>query len=150
PIEELCRSLLDYAEPRDIPIILDARDFWPDIFEELLPGPTRILGKLLLAPMERSARETLARATGLSGMTESALEWALRKADRGRRDADLWFPFSYAETAEDEQAAASDGFPADFVAMEGAKACFLGTLSTRSNLEVVVDAFRLLAQQGVG
>lgn len=153
PIEELCRSLLDYAEPRRIPVIIDTRDFWPDIFAELLPGPMRPLGDLLLSPLNHRAQQTLARATGLSGMTESALDWGLRKAGRERRESDLWFPFSYAGSSgnptETGASAVPGGIAEQFRSLAGTKVCFLGTLSTRSNLEVVVEAFRLLQQQNV-
>lgn len=143
PTEELCRAVLDYAEPRGIPVAIDIRDFWPDIFSEILPAPLRPLAPLAFYPLERAARQTLARAAAVSGMTESALNWALGKAGRNRRRGDFWFPFSYAR--QQAPIEAKPRLPGE----GGLRVCFLGTLSKRSNLEVLVNAFNLLAQRGV-
>lgn len=140
PTEELCRAVLNYADPRGIPVAMDARDFWPDIFSEVLPGPLKPLGPLVFGWMERRARETLSRATALSGMTPSALAWAQRKACRKPVAADFWFPFSYPTAAITTPAVVSH---------EGVNLAFLGTLSHRSNLEVVIDAMRILEKRGI-
>lgn len=139
PTEEFCRAILDLCQPHDVPVAIDVRDFWPDIFSEMLPGPLKPLGPLVFRPFERSAGRTLARADALSGMTESAMKWAVRKAGRGRRDEDFWFPFSYRRRT----APLSSPAPHD-----GLRVCFLGTLSHRSNLEMLVDAFRILSETG--
>lgn len=142
PTEELCRAILDHCEPRGVPVAIDARDFWPDIFSEMLPAPLRPLGVLAFLPFELKARRTLARADALSGMTRTAMEWAARKAGREPRGSDFWFPFSYRRRV-------SKGAPQE-PSRPGLNVCFLGTLSQRSNLEVLIDAFRLLAERGCG
>lgn len=137
PIEQLCRVIVDYCEARKVPVAIDIRDFWPDIFAELLPGPFKRLAPLVFAPMERSARHTLARATALSGMTRSALGWAQAKALRSPNDKDFWFPFSYPSQQEIVP-----------VPHQGVRLAFLGTLSHRSNIETIIDAMRLLEESG--
>lgn len=139
PTEELCRAILDHCQPKGIPVAIDVRDFWPDIFAEMLPRPLRWLGKAAFLPLELAARRTLARADALSGMTASAMRWATAKAGRQPRDADFSFPFSYRP-----QRARETSIP-----HEGVRVCFLGTLSPRSNLETLIDAFRILEGQGV-
>lgn len=138
PTQELCRAILDYCEPRKIPVAIDIRDFWPDIFVELLPRPFKRLAPLVFAPMERAARRTLARATALSGMTGSALGWAQAKARRSPNGKDFWFPFSYPSQR--------DIIP---VPHQGVRLAFLGTLSHRSNIETIIDAIRLLEERGI-
>lgn len=143
PTEELCRAMLDYAEPLDIPVIIDTRDFWPDIFSEMFPGPTKILSRIVFSWLEKNARATLARATALSGMTLSAMQWAIKKANRSITPDDFWFPFTY-------QLKSGNQAPRDKkLNNPGVHACFLGTISHRSNLELAIDAFRLLEQRGV-
>ena len=138
PTEELCRAILDYCEPRRIPVAIDIRDFWPDIFAEILPGPLKLAAPLVFSGIERSARKTLARASALSGMTASALQWGQSKAKRPPRQNDFWFPFSYPRQQEVTP-----------VPHEGVRLVFLGTLSHRSNIETVIDAMRLLEARGV-
>ncbi|MBO6719043.1 MAG: glycosyltransferase [Rhizobiaceae bacterium] len=145
PIEELCRELLNFAEPRGIPVVIDIRDFWPDIFSEMLPAPLRPLAPLAFYPLERAARRTLRRATAISGMTETAMGWGVAKAGREPHEADFWFPFSYRRSNVVHQTAAVEHDPA----ADGLRLCFLGSLSQRSNIEVLIDAFRLLNEHGV-
>lgn len=143
PTEELCRAILDYAQPRGVPVVIDVRDFWPDIFAEMLPAALRPLAPIAFHPLERAARKTLRRATALSGMTETAMRWALAKAGREQHEGDFWFPFSYRRREE-----RSGGEPESRSGNE-MRVCFLGTLSERSNLETLIDAFRLLRERGV-
>lgn len=136
PIEELCREMLDYAKPKQIPVAIDTRDVWPDIFEELFPDMLKPVAKILLYPLERQARQTYARADALSGITQSTLDWGLQKAGRKQHPYDYWFPFSYPEAKHTAP-----------IAHSGLRICFLGTISTRSNLEMAIDAMRILDGQ---
>ncbi|MEM5471135.1 glycosyltransferase [Hoeflea sp. AS60] len=138
PTEELCRAILNYCEPRGVPVVIDTRDFWPDIFSEMLPGPLRMLAPLVFSPIERAASKTLSRATALSGMTVSALRWAQSKARRSQNEADFWFPFSYPSQRD-----------VTSVPHSGVRLIFLGTLSHRSNIETVIDAMKVLEDRGV-
>lgn len=137
PIEELSRALIDYCELLGIPVILDTRDFWPDIFSEMLPRALRWAGRLVFFPLEYRARQTFRRAAAVSGITRSAMEWGQKMAGRGPREADFWFPFSYVRPAQRAP-----------VAHDGLRLCFFGTLTPRNGLEVVVDAMRVLAEKG--
>jgi len=136
PIEELCRAILDYAEPLKIPVVIDTRDLWPDIFEEVLPKPFRSFAKIAFHPLLRRARMTYSRATALSGITHSTLQWGLEKAGRARFEKDFWFPFSYPTTAS--------SIPAEH---HGVRLCFLGAISHRSNLEMFIDAWRIVERE---
>lgn len=138
PTEELCRAALNYAEPLDIPVVIDARDFWPDIFGEMLPRPFQWLAPLVFKPLERKAGETLARATALCGMTQSAMNWAIRKAGRQTIDHDFWFPFTYA---------APRVYRVEQPERKTVNLLFLGTLSHRSNLENVISAMHLVSRR---
>lgn len=138
PTEELCRAILDYAEPLGIPVVIDTRDFWPDIFEELLPRFARPLAPVLFCRLRGAARQTLRRATGLSGMTQSAMEWAQNLAGRDPRATDFFFPFSYRKRL-------------DIVLRPhlGFRFCFLGTVSPRSNLDMVIEAVHRVRGEGL-
>lgn len=138
PIEELSRALIDYCEPRKIPVVLDTRDFWPDIFSEMLPRALRWAGRVVFFPLEHRARQTFRRAAAVSGITRSAMEWGQKMAGRGPRETDFWFPFSYVRPAQRQP-----------VLHDGLRLCFFGTLTPRNGLEVVIDAMRLTAERGL-
>lgn len=149
PTEELCRAVLDYAEPRSIPVILDIRDLWPDIFADVIPARLRFLAPLALWPMERACRAVCQRATGLAGPARSMIKWGLEKAGRAWSSSDFWFPFTYPpKMASSSGEAPVECFKAED-AMERTWFCFFGALSPRYNLDMVIDAFAALDRDGV-
>ncbi len=136
PVVELCAAAVEYARPRGIPVIMDCRDFWPDIFVEILPRPLRWIGKSIFAPFESQARKTLSLANSITGHTKSARDWGLAKAGRVPTDTDFHFPFSYPTIQPEHRSQMSDKDVEDNLL----NICFLGTLSHRSNLEMFIEA----------
>ena len=47
PSIELSKVAVKYANKFNIPIVLDIRDLWPDVFFEILPKSTQLLVKFL-------------------------------------------------------------------------------------------------------
>jgi glycosyltransferase involved in cell wall biosynthesis len=149
PTEELCRHMLDYAEPRRIPVIVDVRDLWPDIFSDALPAFMRFIAPLLFLPLERRAARILRRATAVSGPANSMIQWGLDKAQREARPEDFWFPFTYPSADVPADAADLPGPFRELGADERAWFCFFGAISARYNLEMVVDCFKMLDSASV-
>lgn len=138
PVEELCRVAADYGAKHNIPVIMDCRDFWPDIFVDILPGPLKFLARPVFAPLEKRAFKTLASADAISGHTASAMRWGIKKARRGQTDYDFHFPFSYPQTKSPTPTPPKEDSPIRIV--------FLGTLSERSGLEKYILALGALAE----
>ncbi len=89
PPLELCVESVHFGRDHDIPVFLDVRDPWPDVFYRVLPRPLRRLGPLLFSPFVRQARSALQGATGILAVSEAYLSWGLTLAGRapGLRDA---------------------------------------------------------------
>ena len=148
PTIELCEAVARYSKSHSVPFVVDVRDFWPDIFVELLPGPLRVLGPIAFGGLERRTKTVLGSANGLSGVAQSALDWALRKAGRDQHQFDFWHSFTYPRTQGGVQSAMPD--PHAVEAREGfVKFCFFGTHSHRVNLEMFVRSFLELERRGV-
>jgi glycosyltransferase involved in cell wall biosynthesis len=153
PTLELCQAAIDYAKSRSVPIVIDVRDMWPDIFPEVAPKRLRWAARLLLAPMFRQSRNIFRKADAITGITEAAVRWAARRGgvsdDAPRNQA---FTMAYSPNPPDpaDRARAEEfwerrGIPAgrhQFVA------CFFGQLSRRYELNSVVKAAAILAQRG--
>jgi glycosyltransferase involved in cell wall biosynthesis len=152
PTIELCAESVKYGRERGVPVVLDMRDMWPDIFADAVPGPARPLARLLLWPMFRAARAACARATAITGITDEFVDWGLKRGRRQRSDLDRAFAMGYSVTppsAEDVAAAEKfwdqQGVPA---AGDGPIACFFGTLGRQFDMQTVLEAARLLQSQG--
>lgn len=102
PVAEHAKVMQDFAIPRGIPTVLDARDMWPDLFLDFVPLPMAPFAKLALSNMFRVTEEVFRDATSLIAHTSALLEWSLEYADREMRGGDRVFPFGYKSTMPDE------------------------------------------------
>ena len=133
-----------------VPVVLDVRDLWPDVFLDALPGPARGLGALALWPYFLVSRLALRRATALVGVTEPYLEWALARAGRVRHALDRCFPMGYPDfrLSPQDADAARAYWQAQGVSAESFNVCFFGTLGRQFDIDTVIRAAALLQQGG--
>lgn len=80
PTPDLCVEAVKYGRAHGVPVVLDVRDLWPDIFDERLkarlpwiPGGLR---RAALSPFYRMARQSLGQADGVISLAEGMLSWA--------------------------------------------------------------------------
>jgi glycosyltransferase involved in cell wall biosynthesis len=147
PTIELCKASVEYGARVGIPVVLDMRDMWPDIFADVLPRPLRPLGRLLLSPWYLQARQTCARATAIIGITDQFVEWGVRRAGRPRGPLDRTFPIPYDATEPaNDRLAAADRFWSDFGLQRNdhLTVCYLGSMGRQLDLVHVIDAAAIL------
>jgi len=82
PSYDLAWQAVKYANEHGIPVLLDIRDQWPDIFFDHVPKPLRKIARLFFTPELRMLRKQMQQATGIIAMMDSLLEWGLRYAGR--------------------------------------------------------------------
>lgn len=146
PTIELCAVATRYGVERGVPVAIDVRDLWPDIFMEVLPAGLRPFARPAFGVYARVLRSALRRATGITGITEEIVQWGLDKAGRSRGPWDQAFPMGYQrdspeaermETARRHWQEAGLG-PDQFIAS------FFGYMGRQFRLEVVIEAARRL------
>ena len=84
-----------YGQQHRVPVVVDLRDMWPDLFAEVAPQALRPLARLLLAPLRMRATEALRSSTALFAITEEFLQWGLGLARRERTGLDAVFAQAY-------------------------------------------------------
>ena len=82
PDHHLANEAVTFAWERNIPIIVDIRDLWPDNFLEVIPRQMVSVARAVLADDFRKIRQSLSRADALVSMMSSLLEWGLDYAER--------------------------------------------------------------------
>jgi len=92
PPIELTAVVVHWARRHGVPVAVDVRDIWPDLWTELAPPGLRAAARLLAVPYRRLLSGALARADALFACGTRALDWALALAGRGIRPADGVFP----------------------------------------------------------
>jgi glycosyltransferase involved in cell wall biosynthesis len=152
PTVGLCKASIAFGKEWGIPVIVDIRDLWPDIFADLAPKPLRSTFRLALTPLFRDCQHVCKKATALMGTTDGFLEWGLNLAGRERGEADTVLPFVYPVTkfSNDDLSGAERYWDALGVgsADKQKTVTFIGTLGRQFNLESVVRcAHRMTAKE---
>lgn len=151
PTLELAAAALDYAEARRVPVVVDVRDLWPDIFLNLAPIPVRPFARMVLHGDYRLSHRICARATAIAGITDAFVDWGVERAGRVRRDTDRAFPLAYSATlpSESDLKDAREAWDRASVTVDVPTFCFFGMLGRQFDIPTVIRAARELAPDGV-
>ena len=71
-----------YSKKHKIPILIDFRDNWPDIFVDFLPPSLKFFGKIIFSPYKIISNYIFKNATGIISITNNFLKIALAKVKR--------------------------------------------------------------------
>ena len=150
PTIELSVEAVRYGQRCGVPVILDVRDLWPDIFLEVLPRPARAVGALLLRRQFRDAAWALTNSSHLFAVSDKYLEWSLSKAQRARSSNDRVFPLGYqqAEWSRSDHDALMNRLSACGADLRKPLAVFVGTFGRSYDLDTVIAAAAQLSRKG--
>ncbi len=146
PSPEWAEAAVAYGSARGVPVMIDVRDLWPDVFLNSMPHAARPMGRFLLAPYRRMVRRACGQATALTAVSQGYLNWALQHAGRARGDRDLVVPLGF-----DPEPLPGDVLQANFATLRARgidpsrPICLFAGLFERSyDLETVIAAARRL------
>ena len=148
PTPGLALACANYGRAKGVPVIVDMRDMWPDIFVRAVPRALAFLARPAIWPMRRTLRLAASRATAIIGITEPFVEWGLSFARRPRRPTDRDFALGYSrQTPPQDALDKAQEFwrslgvgPRD----DAFTACFFGYFGRQFELQTVIDAARTL------
>ena len=151
PTLELCAAAVGYGRRHGVPVVLDIRDLWPDIFLDIAPSSLRFAARAVLSPYYRMARTALRGSQGIIGISEDYLRWGLGYAGRERSPQDVVFPLGYQRPNVDEKqiAAAGENLTAAGVDINRTICWFVGMFGRTYDLETVIAAAREAANSGL-
>lgn len=95
PTIELSALSVRYGKRHGVPVVLDVRDLWPDIFSNAVPKPMGGLVRFALRSLFRQTEEAFEGCTGLIGISPGYVDWGLRYAGRAKKPTDALFPLGY-------------------------------------------------------
>lgn len=92
---EVSHEAMKYAKQHDIPIVMDVRDLWPDIYYEAVPSKMRWLMTPYVKACQLIHSSTMQKATGIVGLSQGFLEHGLKYAKRNQTNMDAVIPIAY-------------------------------------------------------
>ncbi len=129
-----------YAVSRKIPVIVDVRDEWPDVFLKIFPPVMRPMLKHLLIADYNKVGYLLKNATGILSMMEYMLNWALTKAGREKTWRDRVFYLGSRYAARPADAPIPEKFSAMANKLNGqCVVTFIGTMGSYYNPLILAE-----------
>jgi glycosyltransferase involved in cell wall biosynthesis len=92
---ELSRATIQYGEYNNVPVIIDIRDLWPEIFNEVVPTWGKTLIKPYIWICKSKLSTVLRKSTAMIGVTPQFLDYGLSVAKINKREFDEVFYTSY-------------------------------------------------------
>ena len=152
PSLELSAAAVWLGKRFSVPVVVDVRDLWPDIFLDVLPPLSRIPARVLLAPWATMARYALSNASAITGITEEFVSWGVARARRPRGLLDQTYPLAYPQsvpTAEAQWASFAFWKSKGVRSNDALVACFFGSLGKQFELDTLLDAAVLLHARNI-
>ncbi len=99
PPHDLAYEAVKFARQKNIPVIVDIRDPWPDIFLDVLPRRLKAPAKVLLFRDFSMLKTALKHASSIVAVTNTFLDWGLAHAERAKKPRDRTFYLGYTRDA---------------------------------------------------
>lgn len=150
PTLEVAKKAVLFGKRKQIPVIVDIRDEWPDEFVDLAPQALRPIARLLLFPYFRMMTYICKNATGIIGVSKSFQMYGLSFAERKAGKYDGVFPIGYSgERSVDRSKIeeAKSWWVSQGISPHAFVCCFFGTVGNFFNLEVVINAAKKLSNK---
>lgn len=97
PNIDLALAAVKYGNKHNIPVFVDVRDLWPELYEDYFPKMKKLV-HVAITPFKRQLSYTLKNATGIFATSDKFLDWALGYAGREKGKNDNFYYVSYPDT----------------------------------------------------
>jgi glycosyltransferase involved in cell wall biosynthesis len=150
PTIELADVTTTYGRELEIPVIVDCRDQWPDIFASYLQSGLRPFCVPLVTYWKGKRNKVMRKAHCISGVTDHFVNWGLEAAGRVRTEQDRAFPLAI-DTEEPSPAQllqAEDFWIQKLRGLESGRTIivFSGTVSVQMDQITVMEASKALSE----
>jgi glycosyltransferase involved in cell wall biosynthesis len=136
-----------------VPVAIDVRDLWPEVFVDLAPRWLRGPTELALSPLFAEFRAVCREARAIVGTTDEYIAYACKHADRRAKAWDQSFPLGYRRSQCTTSALeAADAFWNQLGITADSNrftCCYFGNMGRHCTLDTVIAAAKKLAHDGI-
>lgn len=150
PSVELANAATDYGKKHAVPVVLDIRDLYPDVFIDLVPTFLRPIIKIASSNMRKRMHITAKAATAICGITDEFVDWGVAHARRQRNLQDKVFRMAYPKLKRDYNNEIGASFWKNKLLAtkrNSLHVLFLGSFSDSFDFETPLKAAQLLLQK---
>ena len=149
PTIELSFEAVKFGMLHNIPVIIDVRDLWPDIFVEKLPNILQPVARTMLYPLFSQTKRSLSQCSALIAVSDGYLKWGLDISGRKKTVLDRVFPLCYQgeECPDHEVDKAGKKLVDDGLDISKEIVWFVGSFGDTYDLSTVIRGARMALQQ---
>ena len=151
PCHHLAYETVRYAHSRKIPVLIDVRDLWPDVFLDYVKNNfLKRIVKFFLRNDFARLKNLLKNADALLAISNGCLQWGLEKAGRQANQWDRVFYLGY-EYKQGSSVNVNDAIFTDWLREIKNKKIlvFIGTFGMSYELPLLVQAARRMQNSGM-
>lgn len=147
PPHDLAYEAVIFSKRNNIPVLVDIRDEWPDLFLSIVPRKYKNIVKLLLFKDFKMLKKTMFMADGLIAMMDSMLDWGLRYTERPKTSRDRVFYLGSIRNAANNKPKAKlsflQGIEHKFIVV------FVGTFVKNNNPSILINCAEKLIDKNI-
>lgn len=141
PDHNLAYEAACFGKTHGIPVLIDIRDLWPDIFIDRVPEKFQDIVRWFLKADFKRLEISLRDAHALIAVSGGYLNWGLKKADRPRRSTDSVFYLGCLNPDSALPSSVNTGFQSILDKLNGKIIfTFLGTFGVSYDFTLLVEA----------
>jgi len=150
PLPELAEQAIAYGKKYQVPVVIDVRDQWPDIYLTMFPRRLRGLARLALITEFRRIKAIFRSASAILSVSDTYLDWALKHGGRPRRNDDAVFTLGYRPFEQRPDATEQSDLQERYrLRPDNMVVTFVGSFGFSYDLETVVQAAKVLQDRKI-
>jgi len=146
PSPDVCKEILSYSTDNGIPVIIDVRDIWPDIFFAKMSPFFYFITRKIFDILFYDIEKIINQASGIVAVSNAYLQWALKYSSSNVRELSRVFPIGYSCNLINDRDIKKNLVQLKNNEVDLSKfiCCFVGQLSSTYDLETIIKAAKLL------
>lgn len=131
PTMDFAYKAVKFGKENNIPVIIDVRDLWPDVFKELIPIPS-LRKEIFFKHFNKKLKWIFQNTAAITTVTEEYLKWSLDKGEIAyNSEKHKVFPIGYPKVLKQSKESYLDKSYFNIV--------FTGTMGVHFDLETILE-----------
>lgn len=143
PTVEFAYEAVKYGKKNNIPVIIDVRDLWPDIFKHNLKGIVKILSIPYVKYLNIKTKKIMRDCYAITSISPKMLDWGLAKGKREKTVKDKYFYIGY------QKSELMNSLKKDLIDKEKFNICFFATINNQFNYDIIIKLANKLKNDDV-
>lgn len=142
PTIDYAEEAVKYGKEHKVPVIVDVRDLWPDIFYHNLPKVLSFIASPYIKWMNHKTKRIMKDAYAINAVSEEMVNWGLKKGERLKQEKDRYFYIGYEQPksviSEEQQ---------ELINKEKFNISFFATINNQFDYEKIVQLAKELEEK---